>query len=210
MRKPATAITLIIIFMLPIQATALPILSADGSLLTGVLVNEQLYDVTFGDAVIGEAYPLSVIRSFGWFDFANAMKQGIVDALNALPSLPSPADINGCDGSVFIIDVCLLIIPDGYRPGVLYSDNIPRYLDRNAAALRPDGAERFDLSVNGALPANQDTAGDFIAGNLTIAQFGLASTKVPAPSSLALFVSALLLMVRAQSRSSLGPAALCN
>lgn len=200
MKKPATVLTLIIIFMLPIQAMAVPILSSDGSLLTGVLVGEHLYDVTFGDVVISEAYPRSVIRSSGWFDFADAMKQGIVDALNALPSPPSPADINGCDGSVFIIEGCLLIIPDDYITGAAYIDGIDRYLDSNAAAVIINGAARFDLSSVGAVPANQDTSEGSLAGQLTIAQFSLASASVPVPGSLALFVSAMLLMVRAQSR----------
>lgn len=181
-------LSLLLVCVVPFNAMAIPILSSDGSLLSGVEVGGQLYDVTFGDAVLGDIYPLSLVGEPGWSDLANAMKQGIVNALNALPTLPLPDAINGCDGRMTNVAGCLMLIPDA----VINTTLGLRLSDTSAAALRPTGAERFPASS--ALPAAEsfDTAVDFAPGLLTVAQFRPANVTVPEPGSLSLLLMALV------------------
>jgi len=188
MKGIISRLALIFSLLLPVKAFTLPMLSDDGSLLTGVLVNGQLYDVTFGDAVLGDIYPASVVSQPGWFDLANAVKQGIVDALNALPALPALGDINGCDYDPPYsgITFCLILIPDQVSSAVP-----PRFRDTNAAALSLSHAYRDPISNTIDVLASYDT-GDF--GPLTFAQFRPAVSAVPTPGSLALTLMALTVM----------------
>ncbi|MEZ5571219.1 MAG: hypothetical protein R3E64_04270 [Halioglobus sp.] len=172
--------------ILSLNSHAYPMLSADGSLLTGVEAGGQLYDVMFGDAVLGDIYPASVVGQPGWFDLANAIKQGIVDALNALPILPTPGDIQGCDGVVAQgwPPGCLILIPDqlfGSGPSV-------RFGDSNAAGLSPTEARRDSVTRIITVLDTYDTS-DY--GQLTFAQFRLAHTDIPVPGSLTLIMLAL-------------------
>jgi len=183
------ALSLLLGAFLPLNAGAVPILSSDGSLLSGVEVNGQLYDVVFGDAVLGDIYPLDFVSQPGWSDLANALKQGIVNALNALATLPLPGDINGCDGTVFNgVDGCLMLIPDAVlntAQGLLLSDT-------NAAALRPTVADRFPASALLPVEESFDTAVDFAPGQLTVARIRQANGAVSTPGSLGLLMLALV------------------
>lgn len=183
--------TLLSSILLPTRTLAMPMLSSDGTLLTGVQYAGELYNVTFGDGVIGDLYPQSVLEAPGWFDLANGIKQGIVDALNALPVLPLAADISGCDGSEFAgVFGCLILIPDTLVPsggGELYSDV-------NAAGLDANGARRTSItSLLPVAPGYDTSANGDLAGLTTFAQFQLASATVPTPGSLGLIVLALFM-----------------
>lgn len=188
-RKLVTAAAL---FGAATSALSMPMLSEDGSLLTGVVADGQIYDVTFGDGILGDIYTTSMVEQEGWFDLANAVKQGIADAFNMLSDQALPADISGCDGSEFspFLAGCLMIIPDV----LLLSRDEQRFVDSNGVALTTAGAIRFPSSGIVSVGSDFDTAVDFEPGQLTIAQFRLATRNVPAPGSLGLLMSALVMV----------------
>ncbi|MEZ5571549.1 MAG: hypothetical protein R3E64_05940 [Halioglobus sp.] len=112
--KIASIILACLLYIAP-PLQAMPMLSADGSLLTGVIVQGEAYDVNFGDAILGDIYPSSVVGGADWFSFANAMKQGILNALLLLPDSLVGGDINGCEAGAVIgpFEVgCIILIPD--------------------------------------------------------------------------------------------------
>ena len=75
-RLLATPLVLVACLLLPLRVLALPMpaLSPDGSLLTGVVVGTDIYEVTFGDGVIGDLYPPSVVGQPGWFELVDGVK----------------------------------------------------------------------------------------------------------------------------------------
>lgn len=81
-------------------------LSTDGKILSGVEIQGSLYDVHFGDGVINQVYPLSVITAGGWNAFADSAWQSVTAALNRYyPNLPATS-FNGCQSAS-----CELFVP---------------------------------------------------------------------------------------------------
>ncbi|MCR9107138.1 MAG: hypothetical protein NXI15_17745 [Gammaproteobacteria bacterium] len=180
-------------------AAALPILSADGSLLTGVIANGETFEVIIGDAVLGDIYPASTVGQPGWFDLADSIKQGIVEALDMLLTPASAGDINGCTAgaTVFGIDLgCIILIPDLLD----LSSVTPHFRDTNAAQITAAGlVTRSTISNLIAVEAELDTGG---FGNLTFAQFRRVDSTVPVPSTLLLLIAGTAALVRFRSRES--------
>ena len=174
---------------------AIPILSADGSLLSGVVANGETYDVRFGDAVLGDIYSTATVGAAGWFDLADAVKQGIVDALSLLS--PSAGDINGCTAGATIVGIdvgCIILIPDVLDFGT----TPPRFRDTEAAQITAIGlATRTTLSSIVLVGAEADSG---FYGNLTFAQFERIDNQVPAPSTLFLLIAAAAAFVRVRAR----------
>jgi hypothetical protein len=182
--------------LIPLKAFTYPMLSDDGSLLTGVLVNGQLYDVTFGDAVLGDIFSSPPVGTQAWWDLANAVKQGIVEALNALPVLPLPADIMGCTGAPPIAPFdpapnCVILIPD--QISFINGADNTGFGDHLGVLVSAAGTGAFRSIVSSGfwVPAAFDTSP---WGQLTFAQFQPAAVEVPAPGSLYLMALALLAM----------------
>ena len=70
------------------SVNAMPILSTDGSRLSGLEVDGTVYDVSFKDGVLSELFPVSLVQSPGWYELANSMIAAIADALAAIDPLP--------------------------------------------------------------------------------------------------------------------------
>jgi|GWRWMinimDraft_6_1066014.scaffolds.fasta_scaffold09338_1 hypothetical protein len=75
------------------SVSAIPMLTQNGSLLTGVEVNGILYDVTFSDGIVGELYPPGLFTG-EYKSLVSPLSDAVVSALNVLGTLPS--GINGC------------------------------------------------------------------------------------------------------------------
>ena len=185
------------LLLIATPASALPILSADGSLLSGVVANGETYDVRFGDAVLGSIYSAATVGAAGWFDLANAVKEGIVDALSMLSPAASAGDISGCTAGATIVGIdvgCIILIPDILDS----SSGAPRFRDTEAAQITATGlVTRTTLSNIAAVAPEADTG---FYGNLTFAQFQRADNQIPAPSTLFLMLTAAGVLLRLKAR----------
>lgn len=191
--------------MLPLRAMAMPMLSSDGSLLTGVVVGDKVYEVTFGDGVIGDFYPLSVVEQPGWFDLVDGIKDGIVEAFTAL-GVTVDTNIRGCDdGTLFGTRACIPLIPDTVT--IRDTSGLPVLIDSNSVLVGtvlgnggPTTASRLRLSAASPWLLTDDTAVDGPtqgrAKSVTLARFRLTSNSVPVPGSLGLLALSLLLLQR--------------
>ncbi|MDX1733328.1 MAG: hypothetical protein R3228_03145 [Halioglobus sp.] len=89
--------------------SAMPMLSPDGSMLTGVEANGKLYDVMFADGELNATYS-AITFDDARRNEANAVSEGIISALNLI-GLTSPELINGCDDYQ-----CTLFNPEIFGP----------------------------------------------------------------------------------------------
>lgn len=90
--------------------TAAPILSDDGSKLTGLELDDKLYDVMFANGVVPEVYG-DVVFNDEWQAEANLVSAGLFDYF--LENRVLPQRIAGCT----IIPICYLFLPDELVPG---------------------------------------------------------------------------------------------
>ena len=159
----------------------MPMLSPDGSLLTGVDVGGTLYDVMFGDGVVGTVYDVSD------FDFvpnaeANAVSAAIVAALNTIGGV-DPGDIAGCvSGTQF----CDLFNPDQLNAfgGTGLSDESLAF-----GFIGNPPADLWDLLSGGFrdLGAAFDTSVPGPGDDVTLVTFAPQAGATPSPATLALF-----------------------
>ncbi|CAA0078249.1 Uncharacterised protein [Halioglobus japonicus] len=99
-------------------AWAVPILTMDGSSVTGVdglEVNGSIYDVIFGEGIVGDVYAGVTFDAFREAE-ANAVSAALIPVLNNFGV--APKDIAGCSNKF-----CQLFNPDTLRQGVEYIDN---------------------------------------------------------------------------------------
>ncbi len=92
----------------PTALVAMPILSADGSSLTGVDVGGTLYDVSFGDGIVVIVYA-DVTFDAAREAEANAVSAAIAAALNSIGGI-APDMIAGCSAP----GICFLFNPNTY------------------------------------------------------------------------------------------------
>jgi hypothetical protein len=118
MSKVISGLLVILVFAGWIEkAAATPILSPDGSLLSGLDVGGTLYDVMFGDGLAEEVYG-TVNFDAARLTEANAVSAALLVALNSLVPIPGADDINGCDPGIS----CWLFNPDD-RTNLFYTDD---------------------------------------------------------------------------------------
>lgn len=167
-------------------AVAVPMLSADNSVLSGVEVDGVLYDVTFGDDVIRDVYSWDLVQEPGWADFSISMITAIVLALNSLTDPVAGPDIPGCganDGlsGYFGPDYCFLYLP------TYFDEGNRRYGVGNVATLTPDGAIEYSAQIYGSMDGYGDTMdrGTLPDEYLTLVHLNHIPS-VPLPSSLLL------------------------
>ncbi len=186
-------VTLSLMLLVSLRATAIPMLSNDGSLLSGVEVEGVLYDVTFSDAIFNEAYPLAMIQQPGWINFAATMRSAILDALLSLPVLPRAEDIGGCSDSPgfpgFVgPGVCIAILPDTVDFGQYDAEGL-------LVINTPQGTAGITTNIFGAVNPASGTGGDTDVSNfLTVIQFSRTPSEVPVAPSLALLLTGLALV----------------
>lgn len=97
-------------------ANAVPILSVDGSTLTSLDVDGTLYNVTFGDGIIGDVYS-SIVFDFERETEANSVSLALISYFRSSSVVGS--SISGCMRS--LRGRCFLINPDGFDT-VFYRD----------------------------------------------------------------------------------------
>lgn len=149
---------------------AMPILSADGSVLTGVYVDGILYDVTFREGVIEEVYS-DIIFDSAYEAEANAVSSAIAEGLN-LVGVPLAGDIAGCENPI-----CLLFVPDQFiSPSV--------YIDNNFASRH--GFEWATGASNWGFSGSQDSGSLSFLTLVTFKRQG-----IPTPATMALFAISL-------------------
>lgn len=179
------------------KTAAIPMLSADGSELSEVNVGGVLYDVTFGDGVASTFYPISLVNSTGWFDFAHALTTGIVDALNSLASFPDYDDIAGCNfdsNASLLTNTCLVIIPDTVSAGLFFAESV--------TSVFGGAATNSSISAAIGVSVGTDTGSNSFA---TLATFRLTnpSTTVPLPATVPMVLVSLLMLVLFRRKSNI-------
>ena len=177
-----------------LPAAALPILTPDRTLLSGVEVDGVLYDVTFGDGRVRDFYPESAVLAPGWSDFAIKMIDAIVVSLDSL-GLPSKgSDIPGCSPheglSTFGIgqDDCFIYIPTYFFTG----DN--DYAVGDVVLATVGGARKYSAQIYGGADLYADTGtGGFTLPPewVTLARISVATSTVPNPATWLLLLVAL-------------------
>jgi hypothetical protein len=188
-------------------AFAIPMLSADGSSLKGVDVNGVLYDISFGDGILSEVYPASLVDSPGWTELVFEVAEATAAAINSLPFPVLNTDFRGCEESTGIPgfigpDVCILGIPthmagtDTYGFENLLGVN-PHYPPGPAFFEPFEVAYQVPLSLLGFLDTGTEPG---LAPLATLATFRLAS--VPNPSSLSILVLGFIALILRRSRGS--------
>ena len=159
---------------------AVPMLSANGSLLTGVDVGGTLYDVMFGNGVVGEVYA-GVTFDAAREAEARAVSTSVIQALNSVRA--STYDIFGC--STFS---CFIFIPTSYD-GVNYTASAMPFGDESGRPKWKSTTGPTDLplyyptQVNSALTlvtytetgAPIPTSPTFLLFGLGLAALGLIS-----------------------------------
>ena len=178
-------------------ARAVPILSADGSLLSGVDVpGYGLYDIALGDGLTSDVFGGVTFDSARRAE-ADAVSTAVASALFDLSAAAS--SIAGCEGAV-----CYIFIPDrlespGFSPlpvGTWYADDgivlkDPQWYGGEWVSPTPPSisAYRFELFDSASSPFD------------TIGQYARRSAvAVPAPWALTVFGVALLWLRAGRTR----------
>lgn len=158
------------------SSAAMPVLSPDGSLLTGVDVGGTIYDVTFGDGVVGDVYA-SVTFDAAREAEANAVSAALVAALNGL-GVVDPGSIAGCSGA----PLCILFTPDRFTGGTLAFRD-----DMSALGSTSGPTVWTNIPDTAAIGASIDTSSNT---SFTLVTFRQA--EVPIPATVALFCLGLV------------------
>lgn len=186
--------TLLAVFLFILStgsAVAMPMLSADGSRLSNLSVNDELYDVMFGDGVVGEVYA-DVVFDEAREAEARAVSIALGEALNMLDvaaielegcQTPSPSPANNS---------CFILVPMRFEAPATFV--VPPLISLDSPWI----TNGFDVPIEATLPPT---------GGFTLATYTkLAPTPVPAPSPLTLLcVGFLALLSRGNTLKNLSP-----
>lgn len=167
--------------------SAMPLLSADGSMLSGLYVNGTTYDVSFGDGDLEELFPSSVVMAPGWSGLSRGVSLAIFEALREL-SVTDNNLINGCEdyeGIPGILDsnFCYIFTPDRI-------DFRGSYRADNFVLINDSGQFYVPPPFNVGFPAANDGSNAFT----TWATFTEVSSSVPGPATETLLVLGLLIL----------------
>lgn len=177
MERIRTVLAVLVLTMVSTVAVALPILSPDGSQLSGLQVDGYgVYDVVFGDGVVGNVYA-GVVFDIARHNEANAVSASIAQALNAL--LVLPAAVAGCNVNLF----CYLFNPDSHPASQ------PLYLsDYNVLYASNPTVPQWGSVPLVFLGFTESTAR---LPGMTLVRYKSADAAVPVPGVLALFALGL-------------------
>ncbi len=167
------------------------ILSADGSMLTGLDVNGTLYDIEFLDGILSEVFPLDQVTAPGWYELAGSVTAALYDALAGM-GLNDNEAIRGCIDNPGVPgfvgpNSCLIVIPDKVTYGNAWEAD-------NLVVINQYGTYFEPPPYGVALSGDADTGGSDLGPFLTLARFSAVQTSVPVPDSLLLTLSGLLLI----------------
>jgi len=184
--KTIVKIVLIVCLAKASSAFALPMLSADGSTLTGVAAGGSFYDVMFGDGFPGTVLAGTTFDEARRAE-AHILSGAIVSALAAIGGV-APSDINGCGDGV---TTCNLINPEAtFRVKFLTV-----FADNTAAVLTQAGPT---LGGNLSVTSFTDTTD---VADTTLVTYRLSENQsVPVPATLALSLLGLGALCLGRSR----------
>ncbi|MFK8050294.1 MAG: hypothetical protein AB8B81_17845 [Halioglobus sp.] len=172
--KNIVAILALACFLSASHSFALPILSSDGSLLTGIEYQGRIYDVMFGDGIVGDVYA-DVIFNTERFDEAHQLSFYIARALIDL-GITHGERIAGCEVGQRESE-CRLFSPAEANPGILTAYFETRKIASDPWFVWDEGVSELSLL--------DDTA---LSRNVTLVTYRVAPSRVSAPTSLALLV----------------------
>lgn len=166
-----------------------PILSADGSLLTGLDVNGTLYDVEFLDGVISEVFPADLVTAPGWYELAGSVTAALYGALYDM-GLNDNEAIRGCKDNPGIPgfvgpDICILFTPDKLISGDMWGADNLVVINYTGTYYTPP-----PYGITGIAGYGDTATTDF----LTLAKFSPAQSSIPLQSSFLLTLSGLFLI----------------
>lgn len=185
LRTLAPAVLLLCAAALPAAAT--PILSADGSLMSGLDVAGTLYDVHFGDTISTNWH----LTEPDWPQFTTDLTLALVSALDELGTVGS--DISGCTA-----DECILFVADRFVTasnfGVFWYDSNPAFFDGQTWGVSLDTASlaRFLWGPHTPTPADLP--------NLTLVNVVPNANPVPVPATAGLIGLAITLLASGRKR----------
>lgn len=171
-----------------------PILSVDGSLLTGLDVNGTLYDVEFLDGIVSEVFPKHLVTAPGWYEMVGDLTAALYDALLNMGINDNKA-FRGCNDNPGIPgfigpDVCMIITPDKYE----FSDPYEIWRADNIVVVNSNGTFYTPPPYGAGLLGTDDTASAVIADFVTLARFSTSQGSISEPGSMLLTLSALFLI----------------
>jgi hypothetical protein len=164
------------------QAIAVPLLSEDGSILTGLSVNGRLYDVMFGDGIVGEVYE-GIVFDDDREREANAVSSALLSYLQTTSR--TGLSIAGCVATDRR-DRCILFNPD-----LEYSSNDHVADAQYVEYLYSEWIQWPDIVL---APRTLDT-GDEFRSTVTLVTYALQPTapvSVPVPLVLILLGLSIL------------------
>ena len=169
--------------------SAAPILSADGSMLSGLDVNGTQYNVEFLDAVVSEIFPADQVVAPGWYELAGSVTAAIYNALFDM-GLNDNKAIRGCEDNPGIPgfvgpNICIIVTPDKL-------DSVTSWGADNLVVVQSRGTFIAPPPYGAGISGSADTKG---TGYLTLARFSRADAAMPTPGSVLLILSGLSLMV---------------
>lgn len=191
MNKLMCRLTLLLaLFGWSLLASAAPVLSADGSMLSGLDVNGTLYDIEFIDGVVSEVFPIDQVLAPGWYDLAGSVTAALYNALADI-GLSDNEAIRGCKDNPGIPgfigpNICLIVTPDKL-------DSVDVWGADNLVVVNSTGTYYTPPPYGAGISGYADTA-DPSLDYLTLARFSQRDASIPMPGSLLLILSGLLLI----------------
>ncbi len=166
-----------------------PILSADGSMLTGLDVNGTLYDIEFLDGIVSEVFPIELVTAPGWYELAGSVTAALYDSLASMGMNDNEA-FRGCKDSPGIPgfigpDICIILTPDKVISGNSWGADNLVVINYTGTYYTPP-----PYGITGIDGSGTTGLTDF----LTLARFSPVQTSIPVPGSLLLTLSGLLLI----------------
>lgn len=158
------AIMMVLGWLAPVNAT--PIVTAQG--VFGLDVGGTLYDINIGDSdkTMGENYGGLGLGTVADPTF-EAINEALINALNTIAPIPSTTFFDGCDSST----ICYLILPTIERTSG-FAGALPAFAPIVGSSWYAGGVGGLDAGTN---YSSQD-----------IFTYGIVSTSVPLPGTLAL------------------------
>ncbi|CAA0088304.1 Uncharacterised protein [Halioglobus japonicus] len=193
MKLFSSVLALTLVTLAPI-AHAIPMLSSDGRVLSGVEYNGGLYDVNFVDGVFEDYFPVAQVSSPNWFGQAQAMSNALFDALLSMTNKPTADQFNGCESTFY----CGFAIPETYIAPSTYRQLRPVVQD---SSIPGTVTTRRFLNINADMTEDTGEPGRFESSFITLALLTEATNAIPIPSSLVLALSAIVLLLQ-RRRSS--------
>ncbi|MEZ5567400.1 MAG: hypothetical protein R3E54_03500 [Halioglobus sp.] len=177
-------------FIIATVTQALPMLTPDGSSIKGLDVGGEIYNIYFGDGIVGDTYDASVVNTPEWNELANDISVAVREAFfRDLALSNSGTLLNGC----LEPSLCIAMLPDAFDVDTsVFSDGGVNSDGLNIAFYYPEESPA-EPAVPVTLSASVDTHQRSVITLMTFER--VETSAVPIPSSLALLLIAGMISI---------------